>query len=1858
MKKYFSLLIILTASILSLNAQVVAYHEDFELPSLDDSVTYTSSPTAGYVWNINTRLHHGATSFRSDSCQVKAGTTIYMTSNSFNTVGNTFVNLSFSQICKVDFLDIATIEVSNNGGTTWTQLTSLQYTGTGQYGANGNRFASNSYGNLWIPGTPAATPQNTWWRSETFDVSTLLGNTADAKIRFKLADGGTVGPNNNKGWYIDNILVTMAPSELIPPVITLVNPYPQGILYSLGPFTIKAKITDASGVDTAYIVYSVNAGLDDTVGMIHTTLDTMKGIIPAMNDSDVVCWRVEAFDNSLAHNWARNPVNNCISFTAYGGITFPFYDNFDLTTTNFTPSYGGTNQQTSWQLGTPTFPSPPPLIPLIPHSPPNVWSVSLNAAYNNSAYCILTSPVFDFSNAENARLAFWTNYNTETSYDGTRLEYTTNGVNWELLGIIGDPPPTENWYTNTIYSSNQPAWAGNSQGWKKSKYKLSLLNNVTGTVRFRYIFTSDGSVIAEGFSIDDFSITLPSPQEIMIESIVSPTVGACGMGNEYITIKMINTGMNPITSGLQAGFKKAAWAPAVIENIADTLNPEDTLTYTFTTPIDLSANMMDSTFNIKVWVHLNADPNTGDDTLVKQIISKFVPPAPAVTNVNINYGTSTTITATSASTITWYSALTGGTLLGSGPNLTTPILYGTTVYYPEATALNGCTGPRASDTVFVGQAPPFDGSTLAIIAPVSGINLPNNAVVTSQIRNYGTQPISNFPVSYKINNLAVVSETCPTTIQPGDILNYNFTTTADLSAFATYNIKAWLDIPGDQNQVNDTSTSVVVNSMYTYCISRADYTGLGNIGNVTVSNINNGNANPIFNNANANQVYTSYTNLNPIYLSRGQGYNFSLTGIYSGSHSTCHARVFVDWNYDGTFDEITETALTLGPTLASNTTLIGTLNVPVTAHLGLTMFRVVFQYTTSPTSIHPCGTYSYGETEDYLAMILPQLSIDAGVVAITVPPATYPQGYNGTPTVTVKNYGYNAISTMDVFYQIDNDPVQTLTWNGTLPANTPTNIVFPPTTFPNGGHEICAWVILVSDSNAYNDTICKVILGVPVDTLPYYDNFDGVVKFTATTTSGTSWIHGAPSGTNFPGPPVSSPNVWCTNLNSNSYTASANCILTTQIFDFTNAINAKMSFWINYDTETAYDGTRVEYSLDGGTLWSILGSINDPLATNWYTNTIISSNQPAWAGTSNGWKKVTYLLSDFNQIGTVRFRFVFTADPSVQYEGSAIDDFKITIPYHKDAGVDLVYAPTGIADAGSQLQVKVRLNNFGMDPMTSTPISYIPGSGSAVTETWNGNLAPGDSVMYTFTTTYTVPEGTYTLKSYTSLPDDGDHLNDTVRTELFGLPVYIVPYVDNFDSATGYWYTTGSLWEHGSPTSSIIDHPYSNPYCWKTNLDGVYPHSGFQYLYSPKFDFSVAGMDTLKFFHWLHTNVNDWGRVEYLANDGTWKTLGGINDPNGYNWFNIPSGWSNDTNTYMLSKYDLKIIIDYAIPTQFRWLFNPYTYNNVSWDGWAVDNVELTFPRIQIDAGVTAILQPTGTTTYGTDITVQAIIKNFGWDTLTNVPVKYMINGITVAGGFYAGPLYPDSSAIYTFSPIPSPMTSYTLCAYTDLNFDTYYFNDSSCHYITVVPPPYDIEVTEITQPMLQTIYGESATVTVNIKNRGINPVSQIPITYTLQDTFVVVNEVWQGTSPLEPSQSITYSFTQQYLFPAFGFYNLCVYTNYIDDGYRLNDTLCQRLESHYTDIPEIGSNGLYLFQNTPNPADEMAQIVCNLPHAGDLEFRLINHLGQIINSRNERADQGEYLIELNTKLMAPGIYYYYIQFGDRRMARKMIVNH
>jgi len=78
--------------------------------------------------------------------------------------------------------------------------------------------------------------------------------------------------------------------------------------------------------------------------------------------------------------------------------------------------------------------------------------------------------------------------------------------------------------------------------------------------------------------------------------------------------------------------------------------------------------------------------------------------------------------------------------------------------------------------------------------------------------------------------------------------------------------------------------------------------------------------------------------------------------------------VWIDYNQNGNF-EATERVYVSATATQGPHTETGNVFIPSTALLGNTLMRVVNVETNFPNTIQPCGTYAYGETEDYLVNI-------------------------------------------------------------------------------------------------------------------------------------------------------------------------------------------------------------------------------------------------------------------------------------------------------------------------------------------------------------------------------------------------------------------------------------------------------------------------------------------------------------------------------------------------------------------------------------------------------------------------------------------------------------------------------------------------------------------------------------------------------------------------------------------------------------------------------------------------------------------------------------------------------------------------
>ena len=199
----------------------------------------------------------------------------------------------------------------------------------------------------------------------------------------------------------------------------------------------------------------------------------------------------------------------------------------------------------------------------------------------------------------------------------------------------------------------------------------------------------------------------------------------------------------------------------------------------------------------------------------------------------------------------------------------------------------------------------------------------------------------------------------------------------------------------------------------------------------------------------------------------------------------------------------------------------------------------------------------------------------------------------------------------------------------------------------------------------------------PISTFPYSEGFEANDGAWITGGTASDWAWGTPTK-----PVITAAaagvKCWITGgLSGSSYNNNENSWLLSPCFDFTAMVNPEISFSVFWETERKFDGANMEYSINSGASWVLLGSINDNscIAGNWYNNTSINflGNVNGWSGNiqpnagsclggsgSNGWLTARHDLSFLAGMPTVIFRFRFAAGSTCNsYDGFAIDEILI-----------------------------------------------------------------------------------------------------------------------------------------------------------------------------------------------------------------------------------------------------------------------------------------------------------------------------------------------------------------------------------------------------------------------------------------------------------------------------------------------------------------------------------------------------------------------------------------------------------------------
>ena len=417
------------------------------------------------------------------------------------------------------------------------------------------------------------------------------------------------------------------------------------------------------------------------------------------------------------------------------------------------------------------------------------------------------------------------------------------------------------------------------------------------------------------------------------------------------------------------------------------------------------------------------------------------------------YATSALGTALQSTTANTYGAIVGTTttLYATVTNPTTscqsdatPVVI--TVIAPpaltlSANALTTCDGVASPTTTLTG-ASSYDNFTWSPSVGVNGSSAAGYNFTSSASGVYTLTAVQTSGL------LCATTSTVTLTVNPNPIITSSTVSPVDVCNGASVNVTASSTLSGPQTEPTG------------YCPSNATSTADEEIIGVSFSTLNNTSTCTSTGGAGSLQnQYSNYTTtVAPVNLMLGSTYPMVVSiGTCGGNYSN-FTKVFIDYNRDGDFLDAGETAYQSAAATNGAHAESGFILVPTTAQLGLTRMRIVNVETTVATGVNSCGTYTWGETEDYLVNLQ------------SPPPAVYTYSWNTTnpiPAITGSTIAVNNTpNDMSMSFMVMATNPATTCWSQ-MPTNT---ITVRPTPTIYAGQDV-----LICSNNATEQTTLTAV---------------------------------------------------------------------------------------------------------------------------------------------------------------------------------------------------------------------------------------------------------------------------------------------------------------------------------------------------------------------------------------------------------------------------------------------------------------------------------------------------------------------------------------------------------------------------------------------------------------------------------------------------------------------------------------------------------------------------------------------------------------------------------------------------------------
>jgi hypothetical protein len=390
-------------------------------------------------------------------------------------------------------------------------------------------------------------------------------------------------------------------------------------------------------------------------------------------------------------------------------------------------------------------------------------------------------------------------------------------------------------------------------------------------------------------------------------------------------------------------------------------------------------------------------------------------------------------------------------------------------------------------------------------------------------------------------------------------------------------------------------------------------------------------------------------------------------------------------------------------------------------------------------------------------------SADLGVSALRNVETSCALGLPFSLSVTIRNFGTETQSNFPVSFRVANLPAFTEVFSGSLAPGDSANHTFsvPFNSALQGRIKFKSWTSLSGDGEPGNDTsfASNFILLPGLNQLDFNGYDGGNLEQT-----NPGWEEAI--GENTPQPPFSN---W---TRSNDVQVQALGSRTARI----NLYTIFARSWLISPPFQAKSGDFLRFKvavtdyLSGGI--DSMGSDDMVIVratTNCGQSWVDVQAYTAASGIGNQLENKAVSLSQFSG-QTVRIAFFgsdgFNDDPN-DYDFH-LDDVRISQVFPADVNLTEMILPSGKCGLAAAFPVKIKVVNNGSSLQTTLPASYQIQGLDPVSQIFPVSLAPGADTVLQFSSLASVPnQGDYLISAWTSLPGDGNRLDDSVKIKPF-----------------------------------------------------------------------------------------------------------------------------------------------------------------------------------------------------------------------------------------------------------------------------------------------------------------------------------------------------------------------------------------------------------------------------------------------------------------------------------------------------------